>query len=84
LFDLGKTATCIYQGLVDGIGTPKSFISHSNVPASHHIKLQVGIASPAFDFAIKSVLNFYICGLSIAIAHKNFPLQLLVFWDLVW
>jgi acetate kinase len=40
LFDLGKTATCIYQGLVDGIGTSKSFISHRNVPASHDIKLQ--------------------------------------------
>jgi hypothetical protein len=74
LFDLGKTATCIFQGLVDGIGTSKSFISHRNVQAFYDIKLQVGIASPAFDFAIKSGMNFYIHGLSIAICSQKLPI----------
>lgn len=43
LYDLAKAATCISQGVVDGIGTPKSFISHRNMQYSQDVHLQVYI-----------------------------------------
>lgn len=41
LYDLAKGATCISQGIVDGIGTERSFISHKNLQTSQDVKLQV-------------------------------------------
>lgn len=43
LYDLAKAATCISQGVVDGIGSPKSFISHKNMQYSQDVHLQVYI-----------------------------------------
>ncbi|KAG0605047.1 hypothetical protein M758_9G027300 [Ceratodon purpureus] len=40
LYDLAKGATCISQGIVDGIGTERSFIAHKNLLTSQDVKLQ--------------------------------------------
>lgn len=46
LYDLAKAATCISQGVVDGIGTPKSFIAHKNMQYSQDVHLQVFYCRP--------------------------------------
>ncbi|KAG6541230.1 hypothetical protein Mapa_017391 [Marchantia paleacea] len=40
LYNMGKTASCVYQGLVEGIGTPKSSITHKNLQTVQDVRLQ--------------------------------------------
>ncbi|KAL2653604.1 hypothetical protein R1flu_021732 [Riccia fluitans] len=40
LYNIGKTAACVFQGIVDGIGTSKSSITHRNLQAEKDVKLQ--------------------------------------------
>jgi hypothetical protein len=41
LYDLAKGTTCIFQGIVDGIGSERSFISHKDLQTYQEVKLQV-------------------------------------------
>ncbi|CAM6087669.1 unnamed protein product [Calypogeia fissa] len=40
LYKVGMRASCLFQGKVEGIGTPKSTVSHKNLQTKEHNKLQ--------------------------------------------
>lgn len=40
LYDLAKGTTCVFQGIVDGIGSERSFISHKDLQTYQEVKLQ--------------------------------------------
>ncbi|KAL3685518.1 hypothetical protein R1sor_003540 [Riccia sorocarpa] len=40
LYNFGKTVACVFQGIVEGIGTPKSSVRHRNLQVEKDVKLQ--------------------------------------------
>lgn len=41
LYNVKHTVACIAQGIIQGIGTPKSSISHKNMQVEQNVKMQV-------------------------------------------
>lgn len=40
MYKLGMSASCLFQGKVEGIGTPRSSLTHKDIQALEHTKLQ--------------------------------------------
>lgn len=56
LYSLKQTATCISQGYIEGIGTPKCSISHKNLQVGQNVKMQ-GNAVDNHATGLKKVLE---------------------------